>query len=411
MATPVGRIEKEFLLNELFEKKIPILYIKDRTEYILTFEQQPTEELVLRPDRSMGKIKNNTKLNLLFEYRGQVVDFNVEVAGQKDELIFCNVPDKLHKNLDRNYVRVDVPSDLNVLFTFLGDRYNLTFPKVSDHENIDSDEIVRTLDSSYLSGLIKQITVSLKKFADEFKIVNFKDKKPEIMEERIVAETGKTLFIPSTSEPLPKVDPYPKKRIITEELFKRYLEGTGVGTTFIDDNITRFLRKKVFAGIYSDAWVPILFHEYVVGYIHVWINTQGRPPFDFNVLDHIYQFSKVLAFSLKENGYFEYGRVKNEAFQGRVLDISASGLLFACPLGSSLLTTLVEDSDFSVCIETPKRSVNVAAKVVRRYKDKSAGYFGCRFINLLPEDMRFLFEYLYGRQIDDKDSALITGQV
>jgi c-di-GMP-binding flagellar brake protein YcgR len=411
MATPVGRIEREFLLSALYEGKLPIMHIRDRREYVLVIEQPVGEELVLRPNKPIGKLKPRGKLPLLFNYRGQVIDFTVEILAQKDELIFCRTPQTLYKNLDRNYLRVDAPSDLNVIFTFRGDRYNLAFPKVMEYENLDSDELVRSIDPRNLSGLIKQITGTLKNFADGFKIVNFKDKQPEALEERIVSETGKTLFVPSTAGLFPKTDPYPKKRIITEEIFKRYLETTGVGATFIDENCTRFLKKKLDEGIYSDAWVPILFQEYVIGYIHVWVDKEGRPPFDFSVLDHVYQFAKVLAFSLKENGYFEHGRMMNEPFEGKVLDISASGLLFACPLGSTLLATLMVDAELMIIIEAPNRSIKVLSRIVRRFKDRNAGYFGCRFINMAPEDMRFLFEHLYGRQIDDRDTAFIAGQV
>jgi len=34
MATPVGRIEKEFLFNALYEEKLPIMFLRDRTEFI-----------------------------------------------------------------------------------------------------------------------------------------------------------------------------------------------------------------------------------------------------------------------------------------------------------------------------------------------------------------------------------------
>jgi hypothetical protein len=231
------------------------------------------------------------------------------------------------------------------------------------------------------------------------------------MEERVVSETGKTLFIPSTVGFLPKVDPYPKKRVITEDIFKRYLETTGIGKNFLDENISRILKNKFDDGIFSDAWVPILFHEYVIGYIHIWIDKQGKLPFDFSVLDNVYQYAKVLAFALKENGYFDHGKVNNEAFEGKVLDISASGLLFAYPLGASLAATLLIDAELTVTIEAPNRTINVVAKIVRRFKDKSASYFGCRFTNMEPEDMRFLFEHLYGRQIDDTDTAFLAGQV
>jgi c-di-GMP-binding flagellar brake protein YcgR len=411
MATPVGRIEKEFLLKIMFDEKLRVLYIKDRIEHTLTLVQQATDEMVFNCAKSLGKIKPHTKLHMLFDYKGQVIDFNCEILTQKENLIYCKTPDALYKNLDRNYLRVDTPSDLKIIFTFQGDRYNLAFPKINEYENTGMEDTVRNLDSNNLSGLIKQITLSLKNFSDGFKIVNFKDKKPDTLEERIVSETGKTLFIPSTADFIPKVDPYPKKRIITEELFKRYLETMGVGSTFLDDNCARFLKNKFNSGIYSDAWIPILFQEYVVGYIHVWIDTQGKPPFNFSILDTVYQFAKVLAFSLKENGYFEHGRVKSEAFEGKVLDISASGLLFACPLGSHLITTLLVDADITISIIAPNRTINVISRIVRRFKDKNAGYFGCRFIEIAPEDTRFLFEYLYGRQIDDRDSAFLTGQV
>jgi len=411
MATPVGRIEKEFLFKALYEEKLPVVYIRDRHEYELVLEHPAGEELTFRPDRPLGKLKVRDKLPLLFNYRGQVIDFTAEILGQNNDFVICRTPETLYKNLDRNYLRVDAPSDIKVIFTFKGDRYNLEFPKVSEYENIASGDLVRNIDPRNLSGLIKQITDTLKNFADGFRIVNFKDKKPETTEERIVSETGKTLFIPSTVGFLPKTDPYPKKRIVTEDIFKRYLETTGIGSSFLEENTARFLKNKFEDGVYSDAWVPILFQEYVIGYIHIWIDKQGRLPFDFSVLDHVYQYAKVLAFSLKENGYFEHGRMHNEPFDGRVLDISASGLLFAYPLGTSLLATLMIDAELTVAIEAPNRTINVNAKIVRRFKDKSACYFGCRFLNMAPEDTRFLFEHLYGRQYDDNDSAFLTGQV
>jgi hypothetical protein len=75
------------------------------------------------------------------------------------------------------------------------------------------------------------------------------------------------------------------------------------------------------------------------------------------------------------------------------------------------LATLLVDADLTVTIEAPNRTINVVARIVRKFKDKSAGYFGCRFLSMAPEDMRFLFEHLYGRQIDDRDSAFLSGQV
>jgi len=412
MATSVGRIEKEFLFNAIFEEKISLMHMRDRVEYIFKLAQKADEELVFSCEKPLGKLKRHTKLPMKFNYRGQVIDFTAELLAQKDDLVYCKMPAALYKNLDRNFLRVDAPSDIKILFTFRGDRYNLAFPKISEYENITANDLLNNLDPSNLSELIKQIAGMLSSFADGYKIINFKDKKPETLEEKIVSETGKALFIPSTVGFLPKTDPYPKKRIITEDIFHRYLETNGINADYLEENTARIIKNKFKDGIYSDAWVPILFHEYVIGYIHIWIDKQGKLPFDFSALDNVYQYAKVLAFGLKENGYFDHGKVENRPFEGRVLDISASGLMFAYPLGSALLATLLVDSELKVTIETKSRTINVTAKIVRKFKDRNAGYLGCRFINIAPEDTRFLFEHLYGRQIDDEaDADLLSGQV
>jgi hypothetical protein len=250
----------------------------------------------------------------------------------------------------------------------------------------------------------------IKNYATGYKLVIFKDVKPSTTEERLLAETGKALFLASTLGPFPSDDPYPKKRLITEDIFHRYLEGTGVDLKYIPDACARFIEQKNKAGIFSDLWVPILFYEYVVGYIHIWINKEGMAPFDYAVIDNMFQFSKILAYSLKLNGYFESGKLKNEPFEGKIIDISASGLLFTYP-NSVFANTLMPDNELTVKLITGRRTVNAKTKIVRRYKDNIQRYFGCRFLDMEPEDLRFLFEYIYGKTFTDLDAAFISGQV
>jgi hypothetical protein len=178
----------------------------------------------------------------------------------------------------------------------------------------------------------------------------------------------------------------------------------------VDEAAARFIKAKFDSGIFSDAWIPVLFQEYVIGYIHIWINKEGKLPFDYGVIDTLYQFAKILAYSLKINGYFETGKLRNEPFEGKVIDISASGLLFAYPQ-SPLSTALLPDSELSVKILAPRRAVSANAKIVRRYKDNTQGYFGCRFLDMAPEDMRFLFEFIYGKPFTDTDASFLAGQV
>jgi hypothetical protein len=410
MATPIKRIEKDFLLKVLYDEQLPIMYLKNQSEYVLTLEKPAKGQMFLKADRPITGLRARKKMDLIFDYRGQVIIFAIEINSFKDEHIIADEPEFLYKNLERSFSRVSTPSDMQVQFTFLGDRYSLTYPKVPEYESGEPGEFMRNLDPKNLSGLIEQMAAWIKGYANLYKLVIFKDSKPASTEERILAETGKTLYLPSTLAALPKSDPYPKKRLITEDMFKRYLESTGVDLKFVDEAAARFIKTKFDNGIFSDAWVPVLFQEYVIGYIHIWINKEGTLPFDYNVIETLYQFAKVLAYSLKVNGYFEGGKLKNEPFEGKVIDISASGLLFAYP-HSTLSAALLPDSELAVKLLAPRRSVNANAKIVRRYKDNTQDYFGCRFLDMAPEDLRFLFEFIYGKPFTDTDASFLTGQV
>jgi hypothetical protein len=410
MATPIKRIEKDFLLKVLYDEQIPIMYYSDRAEYVLILDKPVKDAIVFRPDRTISKLKVKNRMELIFNYRGQVISFAAEVKLIKDECIFCDAPELLYKNLDRSFSRISTPSELEVQFTFRGDRYNLSYPKIMDFEPETVGELFRDFDIHNLSGLIGEMAEWIKGYASGYKLVIFKDVKPASTEERVVAETGKILLLASTVGTLPSTDPYPRKRLVTEEMFKRYLESTGVALAHVGEACTRFVRAKYSNGIFSEAWIPILFQEYVIGYIHIWLNQEGRPPFDYAMIDTMYQFAKVLAYSLKINGYFEQGKLKNELFEGKVIDISASGLLFAYP-HSPLASALLQDSELSVKLLSPRRTVNAVAKIIRRYRDNSMGYFGCRFLDMAPEDLRFLFEFLYGRPFTDADVEFLYGQV
>jgi len=410
MATPIKRIEKDFLLKVLYDEQIPVMYLKTKTQYILMVEKPTKGQMFFKVDRPIEGMKVHKKLDLMFDYRGQVIMFSVEVLEHKDEHIVTQEPEALFKNLDRSFSRVSTPSDLQVQFTFHGDRYSLTYPKITEFDALSPSDLITNVNPKNLNGLIDQMASWIKNYATGYKLVVFKDVKPSTTEERLLAETGKSLFLPSTMGSLPTEDPYPKKRLVTEEIFHRHLEGNGVDPKYIDDACARFIEQKNKSGIFSDLWVPVLFQEYVIGYIHIWIDKEGMMPFDYAVIDSMYQFSKILAYSLKLNGYFERGKLKNEPFEGKIIDISASGLLFTYT-NSAFFNSLMPDSELTIKLKTDRRTVNVKAKIVRRYKDNMQGYFGCRFIDMEPEDLRFLFEYIYGKTFTDTDAAFLSGQV
>ncbi|GHV26071.1 hypothetical protein AGMMS4952_05360 [Spirochaetia bacterium] len=427
MATPIKRIEKDFYLKLLYDEQIPIIFLRNRTEYVLRVERPTEKDISLQADTLIPGLKPRRRMHLIFEYQAKVIAFTVETETIRDTHITGKAPEFLYRDLNRSHSRVINPPDLKIQFSLQGERYALSFPKVEDFESVEIPEFTQGLNPPDLNGLVTKIGAWIKGFSGEYTLVFFKDKPPTITEERILAETGKTIFLPSTKAALPRTDPNPKKKLVTEDIFKRYLESIGVGAKYLDEALARYLRTKFEGGIFSDTWVPILFHEYVIGYIHVWLNKEGLPPLTKEILDTLCQFARTLAHSLKTNGYFDAGMLTNKPFTGNVLDISASGLLFSYP-SSDLTSALLPDAELSVTFNAPVkigtgqpggaiRTIQAAAQIVRRFTDRTTNYFGCQFLDIAPEDTRFLFEFIYGRPFtgDDADTPaqakFFTGHV
>jgi hypothetical protein len=406
MATPIKNIEKEIILKSLYDQDLSVIYYKDRVEYVFLLKRPAKDDMLFRVSQPIEGLKVKDKINLTFDYRGKTIAFNTEILYIEEQEITCTIPDYFYKDLDRSYSRVSIPAHMQVQFTFLGDRYDLSFPKVQEYDTEELGYFLQNSDPKDLSGLIEQMATWIKHYANGYKLVLFKDAKPSITEERIIAETGKALFLPSTQGTFPESDPSPRKRIITEAIFKRYLESTGVGLAFVDNALAQFIKEKADNGILSEAWIPIHFHEYVIGYIHIWNDIEEQSSFNLSMIDTLYQFTKVLAYSLEINGYFEEGKVKDHALEGKVIDISVSGLLFAQAL-ASVSPALQPESKLTVKMVTPERGITTEAVIVRCFKDSSLAYYGCQFEKMGTEDFNYLFEFIYGKPFSDFDVALL----
>ena len=409
MARPAKRIEKFFFLKSLNDEQLPIKLLRNRIEYTLKLSSFAKESIVLRADRPIDGLKKHDQLNLIFDYRGQSVSFIMDVTGSKGSEITGKVPDFLYRHLVRSYSRTLTPEELQVQFTCAGERYLLNYPRKLESND---EDIIKNIDMSNIEGLIDQMMSWFKDHVSGHKLVIYDDAeiKPSSIEERIITELGKIYYLPSTKGSFPEIDPYPQKTLVTEEMVVKYLDST------TDPEKTKqiaadFVKEKRDAGIFSDIWVPILFSEYVIGYLHAWIDKEGRPPFGYYVVDTLSQFASILVFSLKENGAFDKGKLEEISFMGKVIDISVSGLLFACPVDSKLASILLLDKSLVVRLVNPRRTITINSKIVRNYKDKTQNYFGCRFLDMEPEDMRFLFECIYGKHFTDEDINFLAGSV
>ncbi len=87
---------------------------------------------------------------------------------------------------------------------------------------------------------------------------------------------GKSLWIPSTAEDFPSARPVPRRTGHHEGRADRPGGRRRRRRYVVTSRLGNILYEKTKKDIVSELWCPVLYNEYVVGYIHVW-NTGGPP--------------------------------------------------------------------------------------------------------------------------------------
>ncbi len=149
----------------------------------------------------------------------------------------------------------------------------------------------------------------------------------------------------------------------------------------------------------SELWCPVLYNEYVVGYVHVWNTAARRERISRDVIEFVQQFAKVLCYSLVTNGYFKVENSTERRYEAPIIDLSASGLLFA-HTSAELVRELLVHTDLDLSVRLDKRTIPVGGRIMRKFRDAENTYFGLLFLKIEQEDFQFLFHFLYGKEFD-----------
>jgi hypothetical protein len=405
VAKAIKRIEKEVYLKNAFENRMPLYFFSSREEYSLTIDKNPRDQLQLRSDRVVKGVGATSKMNLTFNYWGNPIAFTIEVMAVirnlKNFIIVAKNPEVLFKDLERAFVRVAPPAGLKARIIFPEEQYALDYPRVRPYESVTRPDFMPHLDAGDLRGIMRELYEWAKGIADGCKIVLFKDKKIDKFEERILWKTGRILYLPAVPEGLPSGDPSPRLRIITGEGLMDYLKGAGVREGLREKIRDQFIQAKIAGGACSEAWVPILFQEYAVGYIRLW--TTGIKALTDAAVETAVEFTKLIAFSLKTQGYFASWRSRKkytEYLEGKIIDVSASGILFTSPG-----LTPQPGSELAMRLETPGRTILTKTRVVRRFVRGSAVGVGCRFEDMDGPVRDYFFEYIYGKPFSEGEKV------
>ena len=406
MGTPVGRVEREFVLNNVNEKKIPVKihgFKKTRSAILLRVED---ERLVLWDEKGdFSTFEVDEEVRLFFSYFGHVMTFPSRVI-ESGEYLHISPPDEMIKNLQRKYERIVLPKGTMVSFVLQNTTYQLTFPRTEEYNPAEQPVYSDAFPEESLDKLMQGFAKRIGEFKAAYSIQMFRDRQPQGWEEEIITRTGKSLFVSSLANGLPEADPDMSGRILTlsTALAPEYsveLSEVVAGEADLDRRFERRRKEGQKALIYC----PLIYHDYVIGFVEV---VSEDHTLGLEVFEYIYQFSKVLVFSLKRHGYFDNMQQEESEYAAEILDISASGLLFAHG-APQLKEALVLYTDLDLILRMGPRKMQIGSRIMRKYQDSETTYYGCQFIDLKPEDFRFLFDAIYGRELTEEDEELWEG--
>jgi Protein of unknown function (DUF1577)/PilZ domain len=406
MGTPVGRVEREFILNNVNEKRIPVKlngFKKTRSAIVLRVEE---DRLVLY-DESGGweEFGEGEEIRIFFSYFGHVMTFP-SIVLEAGEYLHIKLPKEMVKNLQRKYERIVLPKGSMLSFTMENTTYELSFPKTEEYNPAEQPAFSDDFPEGSLDKLMEGFARRMTELKANYAIQMFRDRSPKGWEEEIITRTGKSLFVSPIQAGLPEHDPDMSGRILTRNaaLSSEYNLNMSEFIGSKEELDERFAARQT-SGLKAEIYCPLIYRDYVIGYAHVW---SEHVSLGIEAFEYVYQFSKVLVYTLKHHSYFENMQKEHEEFAAEILDISASGLLFT-HTSPDLQEKLVLYTDLDLALRMGPRRMTIGSRIMRKYQDRERTFFGCQFIELKPEDFRFLFDAIYGRELTREDEELWEG--
>ncbi len=398
MGEKVNRIEREFVLKSLADKGIPVTALCGCERVRLRIVEATEDAVIVEPERAVGW-RTGDSVEVFFVFQNNNHTFRSCVAAVEGGRCRLAMPAGLYKSLQRQFDRVRNPEGFTVSFRLAGaGSIELVFPVSGAPAEAPQPQPDRAFDPAAIRDLVDKFNRVAAAWPSEGRIVMMRNRAAATYEERIMQATGKALWIPSTEEDFPSRSPVPEPRVLTKAEIVKYERSCGVEAGLILSRIADILYRKQRQGIESELCWPLLHQRYFVGYLHLLTRVAARR-IGRALVEWVGQFAMILAYSLEHSGYFKDEAVQVRPYQAEPVDLSASGLLFAHP-DKDLYKKLLVHSDIRVSLKARNRRMTVGSRVIRKFMDRDRVYVALRFLDMSPEDFRYLYETLYGRPFD-----------
>lgn len=400
MGTQVGRIEKEFVFKSLVDEKVPCDVHGSRKEFACRFSASTEDRLEMSPlQGTIEGIGPNDEVRVFFYLKNNYHTFVSRVLEADADRVVVRQPEGVYKNLQRKFERVKLYGSIEVSFSLHGTKVELNFPKSDRFSPVPPPEADGTFDPRRIQEVVKAFRGRMETLASDNKIVMLRDRVPRAWEEKTIVRLGKSLWIPWTAEDFAVRDPFPDERIITKGELIALEEEAGAAPYVVTSRLGNILYEKTKRDIVSELWCPVLYNEYVVGYIRVWNTAERRERISRELVEYVQEFAKVLCYSMVTNGYFKVENSTARRYEAPIIDLSAAGLLFA-HTSADLVKDLLVHADLDLSVRLDARTIPVGGRIMRKFRDAENTYFGLLFLKIDEQDFGFLFRYLYGKDYD-----------
>jgi len=394
-------IEKEFILNQVQKTRSRVVCFgsgKSAEGTLKNFDKEVVRFTTTAIAAQSFSVQDH--VSIFLSYQSQRLTFPGKIKKITGSEIVIGLPESLVKAPQRKAVRVPPPTDLQLAFHMQNERIRIDCPESREYAELEMPALSVGFDTGSIANLLDSFKDLASTMFSKSGIIMFsKGRKPETVEEKLVSEIGRTLLITSMHSPLPSADPYPEGRIITQAMADAF-EGPSI---FLEGSVLERSRaEKTTEGIVSELYSPILYYQYVVGYVYLMNDEVKKTCLDYRAVDFAWEFSHILAYSLKSNNYFKLDEnYRPDPYKPQVVDLSASGCQLMMPKVSFKIKLKVGSVlDMDISRGNGSSTVMLKGRVARHFEDKVNEYYGVAFLNTEQDTFISLKKILYADETD-----------
>lgn len=394
MAKEIRRIEKEFVFKNIIDRDLPLEVHAETQRIGFRLVEAGENDLILATlgDEAV-RIEPGDPVAVFFRFRGQVMTFQSTARKRTPEGLVLQTPDRLYRDLSRDFERIMAPEGISVSLIVEGYDVQLDYPASASYEPAEPPEYDPGFDATQITNLLRSFRERAGKYAGENKIVMFRERKPKELPEILLSRSGKIIILPFPGEATAQFAPEIRNRILTQDEAVDIFTEEGKESFTSLTEISHYVQEKKQRGVRAELFCPLLYGKYVVGYLYLMRGEEGSPFFAEDAVTFVVNFSRILVYALKVNGYFKKDEREAEYSNSELINISGSGLLFTYPTDGPELRLY---APVELRIKLDDRTIPARGRVMRKYKDSGHLYFGVQFLDIETSDMEVLFDRIYG---------------